>query len=792
MLAEIGGFDFEIKIKRSDELKVTDFMSRTVNVASVKMSTLDLSILQKSDLVIGKIYNFVKINRWPNNPESDEIRFFKNNRLFLALDNDGGLIQKKGGAERLIIPEVLKLELLNGYHDKAGHPGTDNTVHTLSSYFLWYNMHSDVREYVKSCYTCQQQKPNLRPMRPSAVMTDTPSGPFQKYSCDLTGPLPTTDRNNKYIFVLNDHFSKKIHARPLESKHAWAVLEVFREIICNNPCMPKVVLSDHGREFQGEFDIFLSAKKIKHVRSCPYRPQTNGVTERSNQTIKARLQPYKNRDNWDLLLPEIVQQINLCPSEHTKYSPFEVETGFKGDNPNNPINLEKMASNNNLSEIRDQVFERQNIDKQRRTENSQNSQFVPYELGQKVWFKSHNNNDRFAGPGFIKKVFANGLAYMIETDDGSTYTRRCEELKKCYDREREHIACDENETDSDSDSDDEFTFIRAYKSKNIINNRQDEESQNRSVSPQRMEEPLPPSPGLSVQNMPVPTVPLPQSPESPSPQLPPQQLQKLPQSPKGILLDYTELQNLDASTNDSDKTPTQASAQKLANPDSLNSSGSSVVQGNLNSSSDTSSTDLSEVTDDGPIVDSDEFRAGNQSWMEMSVDDPDDFVVTGMLTRDSLKHHIIHDIYTKSGVLVEFGGKSKLRDVIRTYNIPITKESDRNNIGFIKKYLETNFKDLPQKEYEGKMWPVVTVEERFHEDQTKPAKEDLGYGISGWNLNTLTYRQLLMFAYHRNIFVPPSCLNNYILLYQRLKSAILNMDSITVQYIDSSIYIIDN
>ena len=262
--------------------------------------------------------------------------------------------------------------------------------------------------------------------------------------------------------------------------------------------------------------------------------------------------------------------------------------------------------------------------------------------------------------------------------------------------------------------------------------------------------------------------------------------------PPGVdLPNYTEMQNLDSSTIESEGTPMQTTEPQLANPDSANSSGSSVIGGNLENSSDTSSTDLSEITDDGPIVDSDEFRAGNRSWMEMSVDEPAGLEVAGMLSRDTLKHRILHDIYTQTDVLAKFSGKSKLRDVIRTYSIPIKKDSDRNNMTYILLYLKAHFKDLPVREHEGEMWPVVTVDEHYHVDQTKPKREDLGHGIFGWCIDALSYRQLLMFAYHRNILIPLSCINNYWLLYQRIRSAILNMDTITVQYIGQLMYIID-
>ena len=50
---------------------------------------------------------------------------------------------------------------------------------------------------------------------------------------------------------------------------------------------PRRILSDQGREFNNQTNSRLMAKfKIKHSVTSAYHPQTNGLDERTNQTMK--------------------------------------------------------------------------------------------------------------------------------------------------------------------------------------------------------------------------------------------------------------------------------------------------------------------------------------------------------------------------------------------------------------------------------------------------------------------------------------------------------------------------
>ena len=107
--------------------------------------------------------------------------------------------------------------------------------------------------------------------------------------------------------------------------------EKIEKIICNNPILPTSILTDHGKEFFGVTPL-CDALGIRHNKSPPYHPQTNGAVERMNQTLKQRLFELDGTTTWDERLPRITHAINCSNNVVTGFSPFELETGLRGQN----------------------------------------------------------------------------------------------------------------------------------------------------------------------------------------------------------------------------------------------------------------------------------------------------------------------------------------------------------------------------------------------------------------------------------------------------------------------------
>ena len=434
ILADLSEFTYLIQRRSTSQMKVSDTLSRSVQVHQLKLTMQDFKQLQQMDPVLNKIMNYVSINRWPNEVSNAEVLFWKKKSSFLELGRQGELVLLSKSDRLLIVPIGERTELLKRYHDLAGHPGVKNTFVPLSKHFTWFDMKSDVESYVKSCEECQKSKPNLHVKKPPLFKTDTPTQIFEKISCDLIGPLPRTNRNNKYIIVCNDHFSKRMHTRALTEKTASRTLTALKQIIYQEMGrMPRNVLTDNGLEFSGCFAQWLQDQGIKHSHSAPYAPTTNGLTERSNATLKSRLKP-KCNPNWDELLLPITMQINLAPNEVTKISPIELEFGLQGINPS--VHVDVVAKNlDNLYELREIVRKSIEAEKKSRVAKS-DRHFVPFEEGSLVLMKSPpSSNQKFMGPFKIVKTFAGGRSYEICNDEGHTFTRQCKDLKPFVERE---------------------------------------------------------------------------------------------------------------------------------------------------------------------------------------------------------------------------------------------------------------------------------------------------------------------------------------------------------------------
>ena len=152
LLAEVSEFDYTIQIKRSSELKVSDYLSRVKIVTAMKLGKNDFSEMQKNDALLSKIFSFVKICRWPGEAKNSvEMAFWKKNRHLIKIDENNCLVFYQNNKLKLIVPEMFRSKLIKTYHDDSGHPGINNTLSTLGNIYTWYNINEDIRLYIRTC-----------------------------------------------------------------------------------------------------------------------------------------------------------------------------------------------------------------------------------------------------------------------------------------------------------------------------------------------------------------------------------------------------------------------------------------------------------------------------------------------------------------------------------------------------------------------------------------------------------------------------------------------------------------
>ena len=140
----------------------------------------------------------------------------------------------------------------------------------------------------------------------------------------MIGPLPETERGNKYIITATDYFSKWPEAAPLQDKTALGVAEFLFALFCRHG-WPEIVLSDQGREFvNGISKTLFEFTNVEHRISSAYHPQTNGLDERTNQTLVRALvkQCSANQRDWDLHIDSTLYAYRIARQDSSKFSPY--------------------------------------------------------------------------------------------------------------------------------------------------------------------------------------------------------------------------------------------------------------------------------------------------------------------------------------------------------------------------------------------------------------------------------------------------------------------------------------
>ena len=196
-------------------------------------------------------------------------------------------------------------DLMKIMHDypTAEHMGIDTTYNKIKERYYWNQMYDDIREYIKTCDTCQRFG---RPERNEILHSIGIGQPFERIGIDIVGPLPETTRKNKYIVVATEYLTKWPEAKALIKADGKSVANfIYEEIICRHGT-PKILLTDQGKHFKNELINELCRKfEIRHRFSSPYHPQTNGLTERFNKTLCDTLKKTgeSNMFEWDNNIP---------------------------------------------------------------------------------------------------------------------------------------------------------------------------------------------------------------------------------------------------------------------------------------------------------------------------------------------------------------------------------------------------------------------------------------------------------------------------------------------------------
>ncbi|KAJ8023221.1 hypothetical protein HOLleu_35558 [Holothuria leucospilota] len=160
----------------------------------------------------------------------------------------------------------------------TGHLGIEKCKKRAREVIYWPRIDQDIKNLVEVCSTCltYRSKQQQEPLEPHSDIEQ----PWVKVGIDLF-----TLKGINYLIV-TDYFSSYPEFVSMLNTTRRAVIDKIKTIFARHG-IPEEVFSDNGPQFTSrEFRQFSEEWEFKHTTSSPLYPQSNGLLERSIQTVK--------------------------------------------------------------------------------------------------------------------------------------------------------------------------------------------------------------------------------------------------------------------------------------------------------------------------------------------------------------------------------------------------------------------------------------------------------------------------------------------------------------------------
>lgn len=138
-------------------------------------------------------------------------------------------------------------------------------------------------KYVKTCPEYQKNKVNKPKTRMPMRITDTPKKAFDKIQVDIVGPLPISNKGNRYLLTIQCNLTKysdAIHILTIDS--VTIALALAEQFISRFGC-PRSIHTDQGTS--NIMKTFCQIFKIQQIKSTAFHPQSLGSLERAHRVF---------------------------------------------------------------------------------------------------------------------------------------------------------------------------------------------------------------------------------------------------------------------------------------------------------------------------------------------------------------------------------------------------------------------------------------------------------------------------------------------------------------------------
>ena len=182
-------------------------------------------------------------------------------------------------------------------------------------------MAKDIENWTLSCQLYQQKKQPIPKIRAPLQSIET-TRPLEMVGIDIV-ELTKSKSGNRYGLVMVDLFTKYLNIYPLKDQTAkMIVCHIQNKYVCQHGA-PEQLHSDQGKNFNAQtMKDVCGYLQVWKTRTTPYRPQSDGQTERTIRTVVVDLLAKycsEAQDDWDEYLDSIACAYNSTVHESTGF-----------------------------------------------------------------------------------------------------------------------------------------------------------------------------------------------------------------------------------------------------------------------------------------------------------------------------------------------------------------------------------------------------------------------------------------------------------------------------------------
>jgi hypothetical protein len=428
---------------------------------------------QRDDAFFAAIIDCLQNGLLPSDKNTAQRVLFQADNFFIQDDQLWHLARLKNKRlqqisprfHQLCIPKCFRMKIMQSVHEFS-HFSFLKCYLTARQKFYWHSMATEFAMFTKSCLVCQQIRNTAKPHYP--LQSIPVSGLFEVLMIDfheIRQPKRAGKDVFKYVLILIDQMSQFVTLIPTRDMKAETAAQAIMDHSILKFGTLRYLISDRSSSWLNQlFETFLKMPGMQahHIKTSPYRPQTNSLSELQNKHIIRHLRAYcTDSTNFHEFLPAIAAAINGNVNTALGTSPFFILYGMNYRVPfetaltSNELSfrdvwdmpgLEPLAKR--LEIIRDIVH--QNIREARaNTERIKNVDAKPhdFQVGDRVFVSAEMDSSRitnrkhspaFIGP-FVVVQLKNNLAKLVHFYTGKPLKNfiNVDKLKRLRDEPRE-------------------------------------------------------------------------------------------------------------------------------------------------------------------------------------------------------------------------------------------------------------------------------------------------------------------------------------------------------------------